>query len=114
MIVDWEVATIGRQKSRKDYRPAIPCVLIGPHPNSTIMPGAKLRIVRTTTQECPLSQRQLDVLRGLAGGKTYKEIAIQLGLAESSVRSHIHVAYSKLGVVDRAQAVVLAFTEGWI
>jgi putative nucleotidyltransferase with HDIG domain len=63
---------------------------------------------------CPLSPRQLDVLRLLRDGKRYKEIAAALGLSDSTVRSHTHVMYRRLHVNDRAQAVLRAADRGWI
>ena len=65
-------------------------------------------------ERCPLSPRQLETIRGLSDGKHYKEIAQDLELAPSTVRSHIHGAYRRLGVSDRAQAVLLAAQRGWI
>ncbi|TMM08052.1 MAG: HDOD domain-containing protein [Actinobacteria bacterium] len=62
----------------------------------------------------PLSPRQRDMVRLLAEGKTYKQIGAQVGLSASTVRTHVHQAYRKLNVVDRAQAVLLAKERGWI
>ena len=62
----------------------------------------------------PLSPRETIVLRGLAQGKLYKEIASELGLSTSTVRTHLHNAYAKLEVVDRAQAVLRATEMAWI
>jgi putative nucleotidyltransferase with HDIG domain len=62
----------------------------------------------------PLTSMQQKALRGLAEGKRYKQIASDLGLAESTVRSHVHNLYRKLGVADRAHAVLLASERGWI
>ena len=53
-------------------------------------------------------------MRGLAASKVYKEIAHDLGIAASTVRSHLHNVYAKLGAADRAQAVLIASREGWI
>jgi putative nucleotidyltransferase with HDIG domain len=63
---------------------------------------------------CPLSGRELDVLRRLAEGKVYKQIAAELELSASTVRSHLHNVYGKLGALDRAQAVLMATERGWI
>lgn len=63
---------------------------------------------------CPLSARELDVLRQLAEGKVYKQIAQELNLSASTVRSHLHNVYGKLGALDRAQAVLIATEQGWI
>ena len=65
-------------------------------------------------QPSPLSDRERDALRGLAEGKVYKEIASDLGLSASTVRSHLSSAYAKLDVSDRAQAVLLAAERGWL
>ncbi|HEV2815542.1 MAG TPA: HD domain-containing phosphohydrolase [Solirubrobacteraceae bacterium] len=65
-------------------------------------------------QPNPLSDRQVDVLRALATGKTYREIAEDTGLATSTVRSHLHAIYERLGVSDRAQAVLLSTERGWL
>lgn len=69
---------------------------------------------RRATGPCPLSARELDVLRRLAQGKVYKQIAAELDLSASTVRSHLHNVYSKLGALDRAQAVLIATEQGWI
>ena len=53
---------------------------------------------------CPLSGRELGVLQRLAEGKVYKQIAHELTLSTSTVRTHLHNIYGKLGAVDRAQA----------
>jgi putative nucleotidyltransferase with HDIG domain len=69
---------------------------------------------RRSSEPCPLSGRELDALRGLAEGKVYKEIAEELKLSASTVRTHLHNVYRKIGAVDRAQAVLLARDRGWI
>ncbi len=63
---------------------------------------------------CPLSSREVDVLKRLAEGKVYKQIAHELGLSTSTVRTHLHNTYAKLGAVDRAQAVLIATARGWL
>src|SRR5438477_343929 len=63
---------------------------------------------------CPLSDRELEVLKRLATGKVYKQIASELSLSTSTVRTHLHNIYGKLGAVDRAQAVLVATERGWI
>ena len=63
---------------------------------------------------CPMSTREVDVLRRLAKGMVYKQIATELGLSTSTVRTHLHNVYGKLGAMDRAQAVLIATERGWI
>ncbi len=62
----------------------------------------------------PLSVRELGVLQRLAEGKVYKQIAHELTLSTSTVRTHLHNIYGKLGAVDRAQAVLIATERGWL
>jgi putative nucleotidyltransferase with HDIG domain len=62
----------------------------------------------------PLTPRETDMMQGLAAGKVYKQIAVDLDLAVSTVRTHLYNSYRKLGVVDRAQAVLLATANGWL
>ncbi len=63
---------------------------------------------------CPLSARELDVLERLAAGAVYKQIAHDLSLSVSTVRTHLHNIYGKLGAADRAQAVLTARRHGWV
>jgi DNA-binding NarL/FixJ family response regulator len=61
-----------------------------------------------------LSPRETQLLQLLAEGKVYKQIAAEKGLSPSTVRTHLHNAYAKLEVGDRAQAVLRATERGWI
>ena len=76
-------------------------------PNSSV-------VERRTVDPCPLSTREIEVLRRLAHGLVYKQIATELGLSTSTVRTHLHNTYGKLGAVDRAQAVLIATERGWL
>jgi putative nucleotidyltransferase with HDIG domain len=69
---------------------------------------------RRSVEPCPLSTREVEVLRRLRDGKVYKQIALELELSTSTVRTHLHNTYAKLGAVDRAQAVLIATQRGWI
>jgi putative nucleotidyltransferase with HDIG domain len=69
---------------------------------------------RRHVDPCPLSSRELGVLQRLAEGKVYKQIAHELTLSTSTVRTHLHNIYGKLGAVDRAQAVLIANERGWL
>jgi putative nucleotidyltransferase with HDIG domain len=69
---------------------------------------------RVIQDPSPLSRQETASLRCLASGQTYKQAALELGLSVSTVRSHLHRAYVKLEVVDRAQAVLTAKDRGWI
>jgi putative nucleotidyltransferase with HDIG domain len=65
-------------------------------------------------EPCPLSAREQEVLKRLAQGMVYKQIAHELSLSTSTVRTHLHNIYGKLGAVDRAQAVLIATERGWL
>ena len=69
---------------------------------------------KRNVEPCPLSAREVEVLKRLAEGKVYKQIAHELELSTSTVRTHLHNTYAKLGAVDRAQAVLMATERGWL
>jgi len=60
----------------------------------------------------PLSERELEVLRLVAQGKTNKAIAGELGMGDATVKTHLSHALSKLGAQDRTRAVTLAIERG--
>lgn len=69
---------------------------------------------RRRADRSPLSTRETEVLRILARGEAYKVIALELGISVSTARTHLHNTYEKLGVNDRAQAVLRATEMGWV
>ena len=60
-------------------------------------------------QPDPLTERETEILRLMAGGFSNKEIANSLGVAEGTVKNHVSNILSKLGVRDRTRAVLKAF-----
>ena len=60
----------------------------------------------------PLTDRETEILRLMAGGYSNKEIANSLGVAEGTVKNHVSNILSKLGVRDRTRAVLKAFELG--
>jgi DNA-binding NarL/FixJ family response regulator len=60
----------------------------------------------------PPSEREMEVLRLVAGGATNREVAARLFVSEATVKSHLLHLYSKLGVNDRAAAVAAAYSQG--
>lgn len=61
-----------------------------------------------------LTDRELEVLRLLAGGYTNREIGTALNLAEGTIKNHVSAVLEKLGVRDRTRAVLKAVDEGLI
>lgn len=59
-----------------------------------------------------LTQREFDVLEQIVSGKSNKEIATELDVSESTVKTHINSLLSKLGVTDRTQAATTALRRG--
>lgn len=65
-------------------------------------------------QPDPLTDREIEILRLMAGGYSNKEIANSLGVAEGTVKNHVSNILSKMGVRDRTRAVLKAFELGQI
>ncbi len=63
---------------------------------------------------CPLSDRELDVLRESAQQPTLADVAASLHLAPGTVRNYVSSALAKLHVSTRQEAVQRAWDEGWI
>jgi DNA-binding NarL/FixJ family response regulator len=61
-----------------------------------------------------LTERELQVLLAMASGRTDKQIARQISVTESTVKSHIRTVFHKTGSNNRAQAVALAIRIGLI
>lgn len=57
----------------------------------------------------PLTERETEILRLMAGGFSNKEIANSLQVAEGTIKNHVSNILSKLGVRDRTRAVLKAF-----
>jgi len=65
-------------------------------------------------ERCPLTNRELDVLRLGSSGATTAQIARALSLAPGTVRNHISAILTKLSVDTRQQAAIMARERGWI
>jgi DNA-binding CsgD family transcriptional regulator len=63
---------------------------------------------------CPLTARQFEMATLLTRGLTRDQIAAQLGVSCSTVRTILHQAYVRLGVANGAQAVAVFAARGWL
>lgn len=88
-------------------------------------PGVTARVLATYRASAPASKearasidrltpRELEVLRLVGRGKTNGEIASDLFISEVTVKSHIGHIFTKLGLRDRAAAIVFAFDTGLV
>ncbi|RPI27366.1 MAG: hypothetical protein EHM70_17935, partial [Chloroflexota bacterium] len=74
----------------------------GEQPGSDQKAGEPAKLIE------PLTGRELDVLRLVAMGLTYNEIANQLYISVNTVRSHVKALYGKLGADNRTRAIEIA------
>ena len=61
-----------------------------------------------------LTERELEILRLIARGRSNREIAAELFLSEGTVKTHVNRIFRKLDLRDRTQAVVLAYETGLV
>ena len=64
--------------------------------------------------EDDLTEREVDVLRHIAGGNRNREIGERLFISEETVKVHVKHIMEKLGASDRTQAVAIAVRRGII
>lgn len=84
---------------------------------SALSPQVAIRLVermRRPASDAVLTAREIDVLRLVATGHSNKQVAVALGIGESTVKTHLLKVFDKLGVADRTRAVTLAMERGLI
>lgn len=84
------------------------------HAGGRFLPPPVARALQSRTDDSNLSPREREVLALLVQGKSNKEIAAHLGIAEATVKCHFRVIFMRLGVTDRTQAVVNAIQRGLV
>jgi two-component system, NarL family, response regulator LiaR len=83
-----------------------------------LAPSVAERLMREVAASVPtahrtdLTTRELEVLRLIAAGKANREISVELGVAEKTVKTHVSNILSKLQLTDRTQAAVYAVQHG--
>jgi DNA-binding NarL/FixJ family response regulator len=86
-------------------------------PSQRIMAHAGLEHesqAQETPVECPLSEREMEILAGVAEGCSNKEIGRRCGISDQTVKNHLTAVLRKLGVTDRTEAVVIALRNRWL
>jgi DNA-binding NarL/FixJ family response regulator len=91
---------------------------------SLVQPALTERVVKglehihrefeSTESPDPLTRRETEILRLMAGGCNNREIADVLGTTEGTIKNYTSAIFSKLGVRDRTQAVLRAVELGYI
>ena len=88
-----------------------------------LSPEVASKVIQQMTRGAPvgaadqvesLTERELDVLRLAARGKTNRAIGSDLGISHRTVQGHLASIYGKLGVNSRTEAVTEALRRGWI
>ena len=77
-----------------------------------VLAAAGHRASRRTSSSAGLTAREVEVLRLVAQGRSNREIAAELFIAEKTARNHIERVYTKLGVNNRTQASLAAIDRG--
>ncbi|WP_037906650.1 response regulator [Actinacidiphila yeochonensis] len=101
----------------KDVSPAelVGAIRAAARGETVLAPSVAARLVdrlRTRTEQPRLSERETSVLRLVAEGCTNAEIGRRLFIGESTVKTHLLRAFTKLGVADRTAAVTSAMRHG--
>ena len=73
-----------------------------------------LAMTALMTEDCPLTDRELDVLRQVDPSSTAAEIAERVHLSPGTVRNYLSSAMHKLGARNRSDAVARARDHGWL
>ncbi len=72
------------------------------------------QILPEAVSPCPLSEREMEILAGVAEGCSNKEIGRRCGISDQTVKNHLTTVLRKLGVTDRTEAVVIALRNRWL
>lgn len=77
-------------------------------------PPANVADAAVTQSDLSITQRELEVLRQIAAGKSNKEAANALSISEQTVKNHLRHIFEKIDVTDRTSAILFALRNGWI
>lgn len=99
----------------KDARPEeVVAAVRAVHAGEKHLPEALAAQLARRLAEPKLTERERDLLRQVARGRSNREIAHDLGLTESTVKVYLSTIFGKLGVRSRAQAILVGLQRGLI
>ena len=84
------------------------------HGGSRFLPSQVARRLEAWTPNSDLSPREREVLSLIVQGKSNREIADALKIAEATVKCHVGVIFVRLGVAHRTQAAIAALRQGFV
>lgn len=102
------IGYIARSSSLEDIAATLCTLAERPYPNR---PGQKAPLEDAAEAENPLTPAQVKVLALVEKGKLNKQIAHELGIAESTVKAHVSAVLRKLNVQNRVQATLIAHRQ---
>lgn len=73
-----------------------------------------LALAAWESSDCPLTNREIEILRRAASGETVTEIAAQLFLSAGTVRNYLTTTVTKLNARNRVDAIRIATDSGWL
>lgn len=97
--------------------PAVARMVLGRFQGGAPMPessGNGLAPDPAALEDCPLTSREMEVLRLIVDGLSNPEIAEKLTITKATAKAHVHSILQKLCVDDRTQAAVLAMRQGYV
>ncbi len=80
----------------------------------TRIPQALMQKLVTAISSEPMTDREAEVLRLLAAGRSNKEIGANLSISEFTVKGHLRSIFGKLNVVSRTEAIAAAMRQGLV
>jgi DNA-binding NarL/FixJ family response regulator len=95
-------------------RKELPDAIRSAHAGRLRIPGEIAMAMAEHSADDPLTEREVEVLRCVAGGNPNKEVAAQLSIMEETVKAHMSRILSKLRANDRTHAVVIGVKRGII
>lgn len=98
--------------------PAVARMVLGRFQGSTPAPEPQTSgiavEVPVSIGDCPLTSREMEVLKLIVDGLSNPEIADRLTITKATAKAHVHSILQKLCVDDRTQAAVLAMRQGYV